>query len=106
MNNFAILLLFIGGLGLTLGDVIMKKWVVSSNHMFYVVGMIAYVIAIGFLAESFKYKNFAVANAICVGFNIIALAIVSWLYFKEALSLAQVLGIGLVVVGIVVLELF
>ena len=105
MNNLAIVLLFIGGVGLTVGDIIIKKWVVSSNHIFYIIGMIAYVIAIGFLAESFKYKNMAVANAICVGFNIITLVIVSWFYFKETLTISQLIGVGLVVLGIVVLEL-
>ena len=105
MNNLALLMVFIGGLGLTIGDVIIKKWVTTNNHIFYLVGMVAYVIAIGFLAESLKYKNMAVANAICVGFNVVTLVIVSWFYFKETLTITQLIGIGLVIAGIVVLEL-
>jgi len=104
-NNFAIGLLLIGGAILTMGDVLMKKWASSSSNIYYIIGIIVYVIAIGFLAESFKYKNMAVANAICVGFNIVTLVLISWLYFKEALTMTQLIGVGLILTGIFVIEL-
>jgi len=105
MNHFVILIIFIAGIGLTIGDIIMKKWAMTGNAIFYVIGMIAYMIAIGFLAESFKYKNLAVANAICVGLNVVTLVIVSWFYFKEALTISQTIGVLLIVIGIVIIEL-
>ncbi len=105
MNHFVILLVFIAGIGLTAGDVIVKKWATTGNSIYYVIGMVAYLIAIAFLAESFKYKNMAIANSICVGLNVVTLVIVSWFYFKETLSILQLLGILLIIIGIVVLEL-
>lgn len=104
MNHIAILILFVGGVGLTLADTLMKKWIMNGGNLILIAGIVSYIIALGFLVESFKFKNIAVANAICVGFNMITLVLISWLYFKETLSVSQLIGIALIVTGIVVLE--
>lgn len=58
-----------------------------------------------FLSLSYRYKNIAVASTMLVIFNIITLAIVSWLYFKEALTPMQLIGIGLGIASVIFLEL-
>lgn len=103
--NIAIILLLAGGLVLTVGDVFMKKWVNTNGPAFYFIGMIAYLIGLNFLAQSFKFKNIAIASVILVIFNIAALSLVSWLYFKETLSPLQIAGIIIGIIAIVVLEL-
>ena len=105
MNFLPTLLLFLGGIILTMGDVFMKKWVGSMAHVYYVLGMLLYVVGLNFLAQSYRFENIAVASAILISFNLITLAIVSWLFFKEPLSGLQILGIVLGVASIVCLEL-
>lgn len=99
------LLVLVGGSILTIGDIMMKKWVATKATPFFMGGMIVYMIGLVFLAYSFKHKNIAVASTMFVIFNIITLSIVSWIYFKETLSPAQVGGIILGIGAIVCLEL-
>ena len=102
---YPLVLLFIGGSVLTIGDIVMKKWVGNQSSTFFAVGLLIYLIGLVFLAQSFKYKNIAAASTIFVIFNIVTLSIVSWFYFKEALSITQMVGIGLGICSVVILEL-
>jgi multidrug transporter EmrE-like cation transporter len=96
MNNFLpFLLLFVGGSVLTAGDIIMKKWVGNNNWLVFASGLLVYLVGLCFLASSFKYKNIAIASIIFVLFNVITLSLVSWRYFKEALSPLQIIGVVL-----------
>jgi len=83
----------------------MKKWVVTNNYWFYAIGMVIYLVGLNFLAQSYKFKNIAVASVIFVIFNVVTLSLVSWFYFKETLSLLQIIGICLGIVAVVLLEL-
>lgn len=103
--DIAFILLLIGGIILTIGDIVMKKWVTNNNYVFYIVGLIVYLIGLNFLAQSFKYKNIAVASVIFVIFNVVTLSLVSWLYFKETLSLFQIIGIVLGICSVIILEI-
>lgn len=103
--NIAIILLFIGGVVLTIGDIFMKKWVNTNAYFFYFIWLATYLIGLNFLAQSFKFKNIAVASVIFVIFNVVTLSIVSWFYFKESLSVIQILGIVIGMISIIILEL-
>ena len=104
MNYIGLVLVLVGGVILTAGDVLMKKWVGTNNYLFYIFGMLIYIVGLNFLAQSFKYKNIAVASIIFVLINIITLSIFSWFYFKETLSIAQIIGIILGLISVIVLE--
>ncbi|MFN4181307.1 MAG: SMR family transporter [Candidatus Paceibacteria bacterium] len=99
------ILLFVGGSVLTIGDIIMKKWVSNQNWQTFLFGLLVYLIGLVFLGLSFKYKNIAVASTIFVIFNIITLLLVSWFYFKETINPLQLAGVGLGIMAIVLLEL-
>ena len=103
--NIAIALLFSGGVVLTIGDIFMKKWVNTNSTLFYIIGLIIYLVGLNFLAQSFKFKNIAVASVMLVIFNVVTLSFVSWIYFKETLSPLQIFGIILGICAIVILEL-
>ena len=104
-SMFALFLLFLGGVILTAGDILMKKWVGSSSYLFYFLGLGTYLVGLNFLAQSFKYKNIAVASVIFVIFNVVTLSLVSWLYFKETLSPMEITGLVVGLISIVILEL-
>jgi multidrug transporter EmrE-like cation transporter len=100
-----LILLFIGGSILTIGDIVMKNWIISNNIKTFIVGLAIYLVGMVFLSYSFKYKNIATASTIFVIFNIVTLSIVSWFYFKETLSPMQLAGIALGIGSIICLEL-
>jgi multidrug transporter EmrE-like cation transporter len=101
----SLILLIIGGLILTVGDIVIKKWVQLSVWGYYALGMVAYIIALNFLAFSFKDKNIAVATMIFTVINVVTLSIFSWGYFKEPLSPIQIFGLALGLVSVAILEL-
>lgn len=105
MNYLPIILLAAGGIILTVGDIVMKKWVTTSQPIFYIIGLIIWILGLLFLAQSFKYKNIAVASTIFVIFNVATLSLVSWFYFNEKLSALEVGGILLGIISITLLEL-
>lgn len=104
-HYFPFVLLFIGGSILTIGDIVMKKWVVTNSTILFTIGMVIYLVGLMFLAQSFKYKNIAVASTIFIIFNIVTLSFVSWLYFKETLTPFKMIGISLAIISIIFLEL-
>ncbi|MFH0804724.1 MAG: SMR family transporter [Patescibacteria group bacterium] len=104
MKLYPLLLLLAGGTILTAGDIVLKQWVASNRRLFYIVGLAIYLVGTMFLAQSFKYKNIAVASVIFVIFNVVTLTIVSWLYFKEGLTAWQLVGVGMGILSVVVLE--
>ncbi|MDD5039559.1 MAG: SMR family transporter [Patescibacteria group bacterium] len=98
-------LLFIGGIILTAGDVVMKQWVETNRRMLYIAGLIIYLLGMIFLAQSFRYKNIAIASVIFVFFNVATLLLVSWLYFKEGLTPVQLAGVALGLASVAIMEL-
>lgn len=98
------LYVILGSISLTIGDIFMKKWVADNSYTNFSVGFICYLIGMVFLAFSFKYKNIAIASMLLVLFNIITLLIVSWFMFKEPISIKEIIGIGLGVSAIILLE--
>ncbi len=100
----SLVLLFTGGLVLTAGDILMKTWVSTNRRALFVAGLVVWLVGLVFLAKSFKYENIAVASIIFVTFNVVTLALVSWLYFRETLTGTQITGILLGIAAVAVLE--
>jgi multidrug transporter EmrE-like cation transporter len=97
--------LILGGILLTVGDIIMKEWVQTENSLYFLVGLAFYIISLICLAFTFREKNIAVASLMLIIFNVVILSIVSWLFFNEPLSLRQFLGLGLGIAAIIMMEL-
>lgn len=90
---------------LTVWDIVMKKWVISDKTSIFILWMIIYTIWWLFVAYSFKFKNIAVASMIYIMVNIITLVLISWLYFKETLTIQQIIGITLGLISVIILEM-
>ncbi len=104
-NSSVLLLLFLGGSILTIGDIVMKKWVTNNEIHLFIIGLLVYLIGLIFLSYSFKYKNIAIASVIFITFNVLTLSLISWIYFKETLSPYQLVGIVMGIGSILMLEL-
>jgi len=104
MVNIGLILVLIGGLILTIGDIFMKEWTHSNNWTTFFIGLFTWCIGLVFLAFSFKYKNIGIASLIFTLSNVITLTLFSWLYYKEALTLYQIIGMILGVISVIFLE--
>jgi multidrug transporter EmrE-like cation transporter len=92
------------GLFFTLGDVLFKWWAGKSSTLFMILALITYLIAGLFLAFSFQRKELAVANAVMISFNIIAVTVAGFFLFKEVLGLKEMIGITLVIIAVIILN--
>jgi len=105
MVFFPELLLFLAGVILTIGDIFMKKWVNANDFYLFIIGIVLYLISMCILGYSFKFKNIAIASTMMVVFNVVTLAIVSWIFYGDKLSTWQIVGISTAMVSVVLCEL-
>ena len=53
---------------------------------------------------SYKYKNMAVASMIYILVNILTLVVISWVAYGEKLDTKQMVGMGLALIAVFLLE--
>lgn len=88
-----------------LGDVLLKKWSVSGNkHIFFVLGLVIYLIATVVWAFSLKHEFLSKSISIVTVLNTLFVVAVGVFYFKESLSWVNMLGIALAIVAIILIE--
>lgn len=87
------------------GDVFLKYWAQNSNLYYMLTAFVFYLIAGVVLAVSFKRRELAVAIAVLTCFNLIAIAILGLVIFKEALGLKEIIGITLAILAIIVFNI-
>jgi multidrug transporter EmrE-like cation transporter len=99
-------LIFLGGLIVTVGDLVLKQWVRSSSLLYYLAGIALYTMGGSLLALSFREKDIAVASVIFIVFNVITLTIAGMILYEEHLTYSKVIGICLALASIIILEIF
>ena len=70
------------------------------------VSAIGYVITFYFLALTLRTMPIGVAYAIWSGVGILLLAAIDWMWFRQALDLPAIIGIGLIIAGVVIVNVF
>ena len=103
--HITLILLFFGGIIMTIGDIVMKEWVLHSTGKFYFGGLIFYLIGLVFLAQSYKREDIAVASVILIIFNVVSLSLVGYFVFKENITVYEIIGIVLGIAAMIFLEL-
>ena len=68
--------------------------------------VIAYAVSFYLLGIALKYIPVGIAYAIWSGFGIVFIAIIGYFIFSQKLDLPAVLGMGLIILGIIVINLF
>ena len=68
--------------------------------------MVGYGIAFHFLALTLKTIPIGVAYAIWAGAGVTIVAIVGWLLFGQKLDAPAIIGMGLIVSGVVIMQAF
>lgn len=82
------------------GDIIFKFWTIYKKPLFYVGGIILYILGTVFLVESFKYKNIVITSFASIIFNLIFLIIANKFIFKEELRRPEIAGIFIGIVAV------
>ena len=65
-----------------------------------------YAVAFFFLSLTLRHMPVGVAYAMWSGVGTVLITLIGWVIFSQKLDLAAIAGIGLIVVGVVVLQLF
>lgn len=77
-----------------------------SNWLPSLVVVVGYAVAFYFLSLTLKAIPVGIAYAIWSGAGIVLISIVGWVIYRQALDLPALLGIGLIVAGVLVINLF
>lgn len=70
------------------------------------VSIIGYVVAFYFLSLTLKTMPVGVAYAIWSGVGIVIVSLAGWLIYKQVLDLPAIAGMGLIMAGVIVINLF
>lgn len=68
--------------------------------------VVAYGVAFYLLSLTLKFMPVGIMYAIWSGLGIVLIALIGWLVFAQKLDLPAVLGMGLIIMGIVVIQVF
>jgi len=93
------------GAGLEIvGDVFFKKWAIENRPILMCGGFIIYSIGALFWAYSLKYEMLSKAISIFTILNLVIVALIGIIFFKENISMVAKLGIVLGIISIVLIE--
>lgn len=68
--------------------------------------VVSYAVAFYLLSLTLRYMPVGIMYAVWSGFGIMLIALIGWLVFGQVLDLPAVLGIGLILAGIVIIQVF
>ncbi|MEE8633404.1 MAG: SMR family transporter [Methyloceanibacter sp.] len=71
-----------------------------------IVSLAAYGAALALFAIVLRSIPVGIAYAIWAGAGIVLITLVGWLWFKQTLDLPAMLGLGLIIVGVIVVQGF
>ena len=88
-----------------MGDIFFKKWSLEHNTILLIVGLLIYASGTVFWAISLKYELLSKAISVFTILNLVIVALVGVVLFKENLSLINKLGIGLGLLSVILIEM-
>ena len=71
-----------------------------------IIVVIGYGLAFWFLSLSLRSIPVGIAYAVWSGVGIVLISLIGWLWFRQSLDIAAVAGMGLIVAGVAVINLF
>ncbi len=100
-----LLILFLGGIIITVGDLASGEWVKTNKKYFYALAFVFYIIGLNFLIYGYKFEEIAVASMTLEIFNVTTLTIAGRFLFKENISRLEIIGIIIGLIAVVILEI-
>lgn len=68
--------------------------------------LVGYGLAFYFLSLTLRTIPVGIAYAVWSGIGIVLIALVGWIFYRQSLDLPAILGIGLILAGVLVINLF
>lgn len=100
------LILFFAVLAETIGTTALQSSQQFTRPWPSAIVVVAYGVSFWLLAQTLRYMPVGVVYAIWSGLGIVLIALIGFVVFRQALDAAAILGIGLIMAGIVVIQLF
>ena len=88
------------------GSTALKKVDGFNNPIPLAIVVFGYGLAIYFLTLTIKTMSLGVTYAIWSGVGIICISILGWIFYKQKLDLAAIIGIGFILAGVIIINLF
>jgi multidrug transporter EmrE-like cation transporter len=88
-----------------LWDVILKKWTLDGKHIYFLFGVLVYLVAIILWAFSLKHEFLSKAISIVTVINLIIVVLIWVFYFKEDLSTLNKIWILFGVISLILIEI-
>lgn len=85
---------------------IMPKTAQFTKTLPTAIMLLLYAGAFYFLAQTLKTVPIGIAYALWSGFGVVLISMIGWVFYRQALDLAAIIGIGLILSGVVVINLF
>jgi small multidrug resistance pump len=89
-----------------IGTVALKASDTFTRLVPSIVTCVAYPFCFFFFALSLRTIPVGIAYAVWAGLGIVLIALIGWLWFKQTLDGPALLGLGLIVAGVLVANLF
>ncbi|RKS87449.1 small multidrug resistance pump [Orbus hercynius] len=77
-----------------------------TNLIPSIITIVGYCASFYLLSMTLKTIPVGIAYAIWSGIGIIFVSIIAWVFFKQALDLAALLGMGLIMLGVIIINVF
>ncbi|CAG0992067.1 undecaprenyl phosphate-alpha-L-ara4N flippase subunit ArnE [Methylophilaceae bacterium] len=71
-----------------------------------VIVLVGYGVAFYFMTVSLRVLPVGIMYAVWSGLGITLVSIIGWLFYKQSLDLAAIMGIALIIAGVVVINVF
>ena len=92
------------------GEVIATTALKASNEFTRLVPSIVVVLGYGtafyFMAISMRVLPVGIMYAIWSGLGIVLVSLIGWMVYKQTLDLPSIIGMGLIISGVIVINLF
>ncbi|OTQ71203.1 QacE family quaternary ammonium compound efflux SMR transporter [Gilliamella apis] len=77
-----------------------------TNLTFSIITIVGYSASFYILSLALKTIPVGIAYAIWSGIGIIIISLIAWIFFKQSLDLAALIGMGFIIFGVVIINLF
>ena len=77
-----------------------------TNLVFSIITIIGYSASFYILSLALKTIPVGIAYAIWSGIGIIIISLIAWVFLKQSLDLAALIGMGFIIFGVIIINLF
>jgi len=102
--SFAVHIAIITALDIA-GTVAAKYWSITKHPLFLLATFLLFGSAGFVFAKSLKYEGVAITNVLWIALSVAIITILGFFLFKEDILPIQFIGIGIIIVGLIVINL-